>query len=664
MQLPPLSRRLALTLCLVVLANGEVGVRAARAAGSSVTAFTTKTQTANVGDTVTFEVGVTSTDGNVWAPATVGLAIALSAADGTVAQTSSPVAPADEVDPGRTTVVFITMQLQTSLGGTYQARALVTHAGNLVDTSDPLPVLVGVTVAQAVGSTAQASGTAAQTPVLAPALPPALSPAPGASGAPAPAASAAAVPPPATVVQAPPAPAATRPPLFTATVDGTNNLSVPSSQQGDLDIHYKTSATSSLETKGGLSSTSGTAPPLLTFTTLGSMTQFGTTSIAFDDGVLSGPSGVGIQTKFQWGTLHSLQIGFLAGGDATPNPFDLYGLQYSMPIGAGSLSYSTGYVNQDGPVQTGGPDFLVRGDLFGLEYKHPANAAGFSYQMRYGLIDYLDGIAGVWRDDRAWDVQTGFRFARWDWVADYNRAGPFYPTLTASGVSPDREDESISGSHTYGPLKISIKVDDNRTALNGSPGVQTGHVLNETLGLNYTFHSKDTLEFDVSNAINHVLADAPVASLNDNLSLAYSGTRGKTQFQLSVASATSQDNSGTTAHTITDTAQVTRTINSLLSIAGTYTDTDSLGNTSAATNIGQQAGITMNYNLALWTISSGYNWSLTKPYTGLATPSTTGLNLGLVFKPKFTPTTIQAAVTRTNGPSPSTVGRLNFSRQY
>ena len=185
-------------------------------------------------------------------------------------------------------------------------------------------------------------------------------------------------------------------------------------------------------------------------------------------------------------------MGFLTGGDGTSNPFDLYGLEYTMPVGAGALSYTTGYVNQDGPVQTGEPDFLVRGDLFGLEYKHPANTAGFSYQVRYGLIDYLDGIAGVWRTDRAMDLQTGFRLVRWDWVADYNRAGPYFPTLTASGVSPDREDESITGSHAYGPIKISVKLDDNRTALNGSPSVQTGHVLNETLGLNYTFHSTRT----------------------------------------------------------------------------------------------------------------------------------------------------------------------------
>ena len=161
-----------------------------------------------------------------------------------------------------------------------------------------------------------------------------------------------------------------------------------------------------------------------------------------------------------------------------------------------------------------------------------------------------------------------------------------------------------------------------------------------------------------------MLSDTPVASLNDNLGLTYAGTRGKFQFQASLASATSQDNSGTTLHTITDTFQVTRTISSALSIATTYTDTDSLGNISTTTNIGQQIGVTANYNLSLWTISSGYNWSLTKPYTGVATPSTTGLNLGLGFKPKFTPTTLQATVTRTNGPTPSTVGRLNFSRQY
>jgi hypothetical protein len=117
-------------------------------------------------------------------------------------------------------------------------------------------------------------------------------------------------------------------------------------------------------------------------------------------------------------------------------------------------------------------------------------------------------------------------------------------------------------------------------------------------------------------------------------------------------------------HTITDAVQVTRTLTSALSLATTYTSTNSLGNQSSATNIGQQLGVTANYNFSVFSISSGYNWSLTKPFTGLASPATTGLNLGLGFKPKFTPTTIQATVTRSYGAANTTVGRLNFSRQY
>lgn len=614
--MPPLCKRLTLAICLVVSAQAVGFGSLASAAEPSVTAFTTKVQNANPGDSVTFEVGVTANDGTTWPASTVAVTIDLLGSGGGVVQSSDPVSPGDDVASGRTTALFVTIRLPATLAGTYQARASVRHSGALVDMSDPLAIVVGALVAQSTSNAA---------------------PAPGAS---------------------------TKPFALSATVGGTDNVSLPASQEGDLDVHAKLGPNDSLETKGGAATTAGITPPLLTFTTLGSTTQFGTTSIAFDDGVLSGPSGAGILLKRTWGTLHSLQLGFLTGGDGTPNPYDIYGLQYNMPINAGTLSLTSGYVNQDGPVATGNPDFLVRGDVFGLTYRHPANAAGFSYQARYGLINYFDGIANVWRADRAMDLQTGFRFIRWDWVLDYNRAGPYYPSLTASGVSPDREDESLTGSHSYGPLKISIKLDDNRTALNGSPSVQTGHVLNETLGLGYQFHWKDALEFDVSNAINHVLSNAPVASLNDNLALTYSGTRGKTGFQLSIGSATSQDNSGTTLHTISDAAQLTQTLSSAFTLAATYTDTDSLGNQSTTTNIGQQIGFTANYNFSVFTISSGYNWSLTRPFTGLATGATTGLNLGLGFKPKFTPTTIQATITRTNGPASSTVGRLNFSRQY
>jgi hypothetical protein len=609
-------RKIALVLCLTLSAQTVAVFGVASAAEPSVTAFTTKVQNANPGDSVTFEVGVTSNDGTTWAAATVAVTIDVLAPGGAVAQTSDPVAPGDDVVPNRTTALFVTVRLPATLAGTYQARASVRHAGNVVDTSDSLPIVIGALVAQSTSAAA---------------------PAPGAS---------------------------TAPFALSATLGGTDNVASSASQEGDLDVHAKLGPNDSLETKGGAATTAGITPPLLTFTTLGSTTQFGTTSIAFDDGVLSGPSGAGVLLKRTWGTTHSLQLGFLSGGDGTPNPYDIYGLQYNMPINTGILSLTSGYVNQSGPVATGNPDFLVRGDVFGITYRHPANAAGFSYQARYGLINYFDGIAGVWRDDRAMDFQTGFRFVRWDWVLDYNRAGPYYPSLTASGVSPDREDESLTGSHSYGPLKISIKLDDNRTALNGSPSVQTGHVLNETLGLGYQFHSKDSLEFDVSNAINHVLSNAPVASLNDNLALTYSGTRGKTGFQLSIGSATSQDNSGTTLHTITDAAQLTQTISGGFTLAATYTDTNSLGNQSSSTSIGQQLGFTANYNFSVFTISSGYNWSLTKPFTGVATAAATGLNLGIGFKPKFTPTTIQATVTRSSGPATSTVGRLNFSRQY
>jgi hypothetical protein len=610
MQLGPGGLQRAAIPIAALLAFG-LAAQAALGAESAVTAFTAKSQSVAAGETITFEVGLTSPDGSTWDAASVAVTVEIVDSSGAVVQTSDPVVPIEDIAPGRTTAVFVKVPLAATIGGgTFQARASVKHAGATAAVSDAIPLVVGALAAK--------------------------SAAPGPAG---------------------------QPFKINATLSGNDGLATTSSQAGDVALQGKYGA-DSFDLKAGVAAPQGGAQPLVNFQTPGTTTQFGTYSLALDDGVLSGPSGTGITVKRQWGTLHSIQIGFLSGGHGTDNPFDLYGLAYNMPIRAGTLSLTTGYVNQSGPVTTGANDFLRRGLLYGIIYKHPANDAGFSYQARFGLINYFDALNGVWRADRAFDVQTGFRLLRWDWIFDYNRAGPYYPTLTASSASPDREEESLTGSRAFGPLKVSLKLDDSRTALNGSPSVQTGHVLNETLGLGYTFHSHDTLQLDLSNAVNHVLSDTPTNGLNQNFALAYSGTRGKTGFQLSIGSATTQDNSGTTAHTISDSIQITRPIFHNVNLSTTYSITNSLGNLSSATSIGQQFGVKADYTVGVYSISSGYDWSLTRPFAGVSTPSTTGLNLGLGFKPKFSPTTVQATVTRSISGTSSTVGRLNFSRQY
>jgi hypothetical protein len=443
-----------------------------------------------------------------------------------------------------------------------------------------------------------------------------------------------------------------------------STLAPNSSQSGDGDLQGKLGS-DSIDIKGGLAAPYPGTHPVATLQTPTSTTRIGTYTLAMDDGVLSGITGTGLTIKQNWGTLHSLQFGMLLGGDGTENPFQIYGLGYSLPINAGKLTLTAGYVDQSGPVQTGGgDDFLRNGFLYGLTYTHPVNTAGFSYRLRYGLIDYYDELNMVWRDDRAMDLQTGFRFLRLDWLFDYNRAGPYFPTLTSTNVAPDTETESLGAKRKIGRFEVGFEFAGSRSALNGSPSVQTGHVWSETLSLGYTLRNADALQFDLSNAVNHILSDQPTASLNDNIGLTYSGARGKTKFQFSVGSATTQDNSGNTNHTISESLQVSRPIINKLNLVATYNINDSLANTSSGTIVGDQLSLTTNYAIGMYSVSSGYSWSSNRPFDGIATPSTRGVNLGLGYKPKFSPTIFQASMTHSVSGTSSTIGRLSLSRQY
>ena len=579
---------------------------------SAITAFAGGEQTVPLGAALSFETGVTSNDGAPWPANTVLTSVEILDPDGRVVQNSPPVAAPDEIRPNETTFVFVQMTLVPSLpAGTYQARAVVRHNGAIVDTSETAPLAVGAILAQA---------------------PPVSTPPPGVA--------------------------------MHATLNQTSTLMTQSSQSGDLDVQGKMGNAQTFDYKEGVANPQSGTQPNLTFTTTHTVTQLGTYSLSIDDSVLSGPTGTGLVVKRNWDNQQSLEIAVLSGGHATENPFAVYGLGYNMPISKGTLSFTAGWVEQSGPVvATGLPDFLRRGELLGIAYKSPQNAAGFHYDVRYGLINYFDELSGVWRADRAMGADFGFRLLAWDWKLGYTRAGPYFPTLTASGAAPDAEDESIGASRTFGSFHVDLKATDSRTALNGSPGLQTGHVWNESLGLGYGFHNNDQLQLNLSNAVNHVIASTPTDSLNQNEQLSYSGARGLTTFQLSLGSATAQDNSGNTTHTITDSAQVSRKFSRNMMLTAIYTNSLNLANIAASTNIGQQLGLTATYGIGFFDFSSGYNWSLTKPFTGDAQPSSVGLNVGLGYKPHFSPTTIQATMTRNTGATSATTGRLSLSRQ-
>jgi hypothetical protein len=233
------------------------------------------------------------------------------------------------------------------------------------------------------------------------------------------------------------------------------------------------------------------------------------------------------------------------------------------------------------------------------------------------------------------------------------------PTLTA-----DKEDELITAVRAFGPLSVKFRLEGTRDGLDGSPASEDTHVWNEALNLGYTFKNDDVAELDLSNAVNHVLAETSVESLTQDFAFSYMGKRGKTSFEADIGSATDQDNSGTTTHTITDAVSVGRTVAKGLSVSARYAVTDILANAAESSSLSQQGSVKMTYAYRDYALSLGYSRSTQLPFAGLTIPAALGLNAGLAYKPKISPLTVSGSYTQNHGPNTASVARLNLSRKY
>ena len=154
-------KRLA-AIAVAAACAGTVIPQTVRAADSVVTAIITTTPAVQAAEAATFQVGLTSNDGQTWPAASVTIAIQLAATDGTIAATFADVPSADDVMPNRTTPTFVTVQLPARLAGAYSARATVKHGGVLVDVSDVTGLVVGATIAQPSSGPARASAFTGQ----------------------------------------------------------------------------------------------------------------------------------------------------------------------------------------------------------------------------------------------------------------------------------------------------------------------------------------------------------------------------------------------------------------------------------------------------------------------------------------------------------------------
>ena len=576
---------------------------------AAITAFTVKEASPVLGETVTFEVGVTSGDATTWDPSTVNVSIAIQSAGGSVLQTSAPVAPAAPIVPGQTTPVFVKLAIATNAPGTYAAIATVTHAGSPAYVAPSLAIVVGALRAQI------------------------------------------------------PAKNAPKKP-FSATLASNESISNPSAQSLSVQTNGKYADGRSFSSKIVLSSLNGGSQPVGSFQTATTIVTGGTYTPSFDNLVLSGVTGTGLSVRRQLVGASTIQVEELSSGHATPNPFTLDGVSLGTPIGAGTLGFTAAIARVEGPPDYSLNSFLEFGDLYGLTYRHPVNDAGFSYELRYGIANYFDGISLTRRVDRAYEALAGFNLLKAAWTVDAIHTGPFYPVVTAPALTADTDNESLTGTRTFGALSAKFRLQGTTNGLVGSPSTQIAHVWNEGLNLGYTFKSNDALEFDTSNAINHVLAETSVESLTQNLAASYTGKRGVTTFEADFGTATDQDNSGVTTHTVTDAVSLGRAVATGLSLTARYALTEILSNAAVTSSISQEGSLKLTYGYRAFALSVGFDRATELPLAGITLPANLGLNAGLAFKPKKTPLTVSSSFTQTHGVKPSSIARLNVSRKY
>ncbi|GAC1405324.1 MAG: hypothetical protein NVSMB64_10020 [Candidatus Velthaea sp.] len=590
-------------MCALVLITAPLS---AGAAGDVVTAMIAKSASVGAGEDASFEIGLTSNDGALWPAASVVVAVDVLAADGSTIA-SGRVQSVEDVAPNRTTFAFVNVKLPALATGVYEARGVVLHGGGLAGISDLIGIAVGTLVAQP-AAPAQSAGLRGQ--------------------------------------------------LASNEIFGAHGT-----QSGSFALTGKYGGDRNFQADLGISTAPGAQRPVATIQTLGSVTQIGTFAPSFDPLVFSGASGTGINFKRVWRNGRSISLANVSGAHATANPFTLDALSYSVPGRAGSIAFTIGDERIEGPVPFGAATFMRSGTLAGVVFDHPADARGMSFALRYGVVNYLDEVAGVRRTDRALEGLLGFKIARSAWTLDLVRAGPYFPNLSAPGVTPDRETDSLQGTIPVGNVVLTLGVNAARDALPGSQSTQQTHSLSENIGLAIPLRNRDALSFNLSNATQHRNALESLAGANDSTSISYSARRGSTDYVFAIASSNQRDNFGNLQHTTQDSITVGRSFGALrIGTGANFT-----GNYAA--DAGRTALLQAFNGSATWTrgsfnLTTQLNRSTSLPFLGQAPVPQTSLNYGLSFKPFKTGPSLSASMTQNHSTVSSSTGSLNLSRQF
>jgi hypothetical protein len=614
----PFGRRPAAALLIAAVVASLVPL-AARADDGAIGGVAFDKASPQAGDVLTVQIAVAPKDG-VWQGGSYSAHVALRTQDGAVIAESADVAGTSPTAAGQIVSVFVPVTIPTTASGPLAVRVTITHSGAVVGDQATSSIVVGaVQQGQVQPPTAPGGAPAAQPPPE-------------------------------------------KQKIFTADINTTSNYAATQAQQGSFTLGAKFSGDRSASTTFGLSDQPGAAKPLVGYQTKNTLTQVGTYSPSFDNSVLSGPSGTGITLKRPF-VNDTLQIAFLSGAHATANPYTILALNDSHAVTGGTLTFTVGNVYVTGDPVSGAAFFMREGTFAGLQFAKTPNAANFGYTLRYGVIDYLDTVIGHRRTDRIVEATSTATLLKVGLTLDVIRAGPYFPNLTAPGITPDNEAVTLGATVPVGKFNLTGSINEYRQGLNGSPLTQNTHFWTESVGIDTTLRNGDSVGVKVSNAIQHQDGSQIAYSGNDNTGVTYNAKRGLYAFSFTVGSANQRSSAGALTHTIQDGVTVTRTVGEGLSANAGFSTTNALANTASSVNFLDAISSGLSWTRGPITLSSSINKSLSRPGAGIAAPASLALNYGLAVKPMaHVPYTVSVTAAQARGASASTTGALNVSR--
>ncbi len=613
----PYARRLfSLGIAIVFVVATCSGARADGQAGSIVGVAADR-PAPRAGESIVVRIAI-APPVDVWAAKSYSARVQLRDAVGSVLADSAEVVGNSATAAGQFVVLPVTVVVPDATSGPLSVRATVTHAGAIVGDDTSTSIVVGAVVPES--------------------LAPEVGAAPGST------------------------PPVARPKTLTADINATSNYGKTPSQQSNYTVGAKFTGDRSLTSTFGLATTIGAPKPIVGYQTSQTLTQVGTFSPSFDSGVLSGPSGTGFTYKDTIGA-RSVQLAFLSGAHATQNPFTIAAINTGTDILGGTLTLTGGNVWVTGAANPGSDFFLRNGMFAGLQFAKKPNAANFSYSLRYGVIDYLDDVIKRHRTDRVFQASSIFTISKVGFMVDIVRAGPYFPTLTAPGITPDREAATLTATVLVGKVNLTGSLITNRDALNGSFLTQKTHFWTESIGADYALRNGDSIGLKLSNAIQHQDGSQVAYNGNDNTGITYNLRRGVYGLAFTVASTTTRSSTGILTHTIQDGVSVTRTVGEGFSINGALNTTNALANQNAATSFLNAVNGGVGWTRGPVTLSTSLSRSLSRPGYGVSDPAALSINYGVAVKPfPSLPYAISITAAQAHGASASTVGALNLSR--